>query len=133
MPRTSTPSRRVPTGRERGADTHRDLETAFRISRVAELLPPTTNLATWRLAPGTSTGIRCRTQQTRPLPPPMRRVHRKDPCMRKGILAVATVGVVALSGLAACGKSNNNNAGGGSSGGAKQPYIGVILPDSKTS
>jgi D-xylose transport system substrate-binding protein len=51
--------------------------------------------------------------------------------MRKGILAVATAGVVALGGLAACGKSNTPS--GGSSGGGKQPYIGVILPDSKTS
>ncbi len=51
--------------------------------------------------------------------------------MRKGILAVATAGVVALGGLAACGKSNSPS--GGSSAGGKQPYIGVILPDSKSS
>jgi len=50
--------------------------------------------------------------------------------MRKGILAVATVGAVALSGLAACGNSGGSS---GSSGGGKTPFIGVILPDSKTS
>jgi D-xylose transport system substrate-binding protein len=52
--------------------------------------------------------------------------------MRKGILAVATAGVVVLGGLAACSKSSNT-AGGGSSASAKQPYVGVILPDSKSS
>src|SRR5256714_9815091 len=61
-----------------------------------------------------------------------RRVSRKDPCMRKGILAVATVGVVALSGLAACGKSNSPSSSS-STGNGKTPYIGVILPDSKSS
>jgi D-xylose transport system substrate-binding protein len=50
--------------------------------------------------------------------------------MRKGILAVATAGVVALGGLAACSKSNNS---AGSSSGGKAPFVGVILPDSKTS
>jgi len=52
--------------------------------------------------------------------------------MRKGILAVATAGVVALGGLAACGKSNSPS-GGSSAATGKQPYIGVILPDSKSS
>jgi D-xylose transport system substrate-binding protein len=52
--------------------------------------------------------------------------------MRKGILAVATVGAVALGGMAACSKSNNTN-NGGSSGNTKQPFVGVILPDSKSS
>jgi ABC-type xylose transport system, periplasmic component len=52
--------------------------------------------------------------------------------MRKGILVVATVGAVALGGLAACGSSSGS--GSGSSGGtAKQPFVGVVLPDSKTS
>ncbi len=50
--------------------------------------------------------------------------------MRKGLLALATAGTVALGGLAACG---SNNAGGGASAAAKAPYVGVILPDSKTS
>src|SRR5215813_11932238 len=47
--------------------------------------------------------------------------------MRKGILAVTAAGAIALSGLAACGNSS------GSSGNSKQPFVGVILPDSKTS
>ena len=51
--------------------------------------------------------------------------------MRKGILAVATTGALALTGLAACG--NNSGGTSGSSGATKQPYVGVILPDSKTS
>ncbi len=46
--------------------------------------------------------------------------------MRKTIL-VMTAGLLALSGLAACGKSGNNT------GAAKTPKIGVILPDSKSS
>jgi D-xylose transport system substrate-binding protein len=53
--------------------------------------------------------------------------------MRKGILAVATAGVVALGGLAACGKSNTSSGGSSGGGGGKQPFVGVILPDSKTS
>jgi D-xylose transport system substrate-binding protein len=42
------------------------------------------------------------------------------------------VAAVTLGGIAACSKSNNN-AGGGSSPAAKQPFVGVILPDSKSS
>jgi len=54
--------------------------------------------------------------------------------MRKGLLAVATVGAVALTVLAACGKSNSGGASStASAGSGKQPYIGVILPDSKSS
>src|SRR5947207_10436945 len=52
--------------------------------------------------------------------------------MRKGILAVATAGAVALGGVAACGNSSGGSSGS-SGGNAKQPYVGVILPDSKTS
>jgi len=52
--------------------------------------------------------------------------------MRKGILAVATAGAVVLGGLAACGKSNNSAGSSGGAGG-KAPFVGVILPDSKTS
>jgi len=50
--------------------------------------------------------------------------------MRKGILAVATVGVVALGSLAACGDNKNS---GGSTPASKAPYVGVILPDTKSS
>ena len=53
--------------------------------------------------------------------------------MRKGILAVAAIGAVALGGMTACGSSNNNSSGGGSSPKAKTPYVGVILPDTKSS
>src|SRR6266545_4036929 len=53
--------------------------------------------------------------------------------MRKGILAVATAGVLALGSLAACGKSNSPSGGSSGGAGGKQPFVGVILPDSKTS
>jgi ABC-type xylose transport system, periplasmic component len=55
--------------------------------------------------------------------------------MRKGILAVAAIGAVALSGMAACGSSDNNSNSSGSNSGsnAKQPFVGVILPDTKSS
>src|SRR6266511_1119203 len=52
--------------------------------------------------------------------------------MRKGILAVATAGVLALGSLAACGKSNSPSGGSAGGAGGKQPFVGVILPDSKT-
>ncbi|HKT05662.1 MAG TPA: substrate-binding domain-containing protein [Rugosimonospora sp.] len=52
--------------------------------------------------------------------------------MRKGLLAAATIGVVAVSGIAACSKSNSGTSSSASSS-AKQPYVGVILPDSKSS
>src|SRR2546430_2961451 len=51
--------------------------------------------------------------------------------MRKGILAVATAGVLTLGSLAACGKSSTPS--GGSSGGGMQPFVGLILPERKTS
>jgi D-xylose transport system substrate-binding protein len=51
--------------------------------------------------------------------------------MRKGILAIATIGVVALGGIAACGKSNNTPAASSSKSSA--PFVGVILPDTKSS
>jgi len=50
--------------------------------------------------------------------------------MRKGILAVATVGVVALGSLAACGDDKKDT---GSTPASKAPYVGVILPDTKSS
>jgi D-xylose transport system substrate-binding protein len=54
--------------------------------------------------------------------------------MRKGIVAVTAIGAVALSGIAACGSSSNNNSSGSNSGSsAKQPFVGVILPDTKSS
>ncbi|GIH12164.1 sugar ABC transporter substrate-binding protein [Rugosimonospora africana] len=50
--------------------------------------------------------------------------------MRKGILALAAAGLVVAGGLAACGKSDDS---GSSSGSKKAPYVGVILPDTKSS
>jgi D-xylose transport system substrate-binding protein len=52
--------------------------------------------------------------------------------MRKGILALAAAGLVVAGGLAACGKSDNTPAGS-ASGNTKKPYVGVILPDTKSS
>ncbi|MDG4783799.1 substrate-binding domain-containing protein [Micromonospora sp. WMMD961] len=49
--------------------------------------------------------------------------------MRKGILTIAAVGLLATGGLTACG----DDSGPGSTDSAKTPKIGVILPDSKSS
>ncbi len=49
--------------------------------------------------------------------------------MRKGILAAATIGVVAIGSLAACGNDKKTT----STPSAKPPYVGVILPDTKSS
>jgi D-xylose transport system substrate-binding protein len=52
--------------------------------------------------------------------------------MRKGILSLMTVGLVATGALAACGDdSGDSNTGSNTTG--KKPKIGVILPDSKSS
>jgi D-xylose transport system substrate-binding protein len=48
--------------------------------------------------------------------------------MRKGILALAAAGLVVAGSLSACGKSDDNSAGS-----AKKPFVGVILPDTKSS
>ncbi|GAB3953422.1 hypothetical protein GCM10027614_58820 [Micromonospora vulcania] len=50
--------------------------------------------------------------------------------MRKGLLAFATVGLLAIGGTAACG---DTFGGLDQPGSAKTPKIGVILPDSKSS
>jgi len=52
--------------------------------------------------------------------------------MRKGILAVTAVAAVALGGMTACGSSSNNPSSGGSAT-AKPAFVGVILPDTKSS
>ncbi|WP_406072810.1 sugar ABC transporter substrate-binding protein [Micromonospora sp. NBC_01638] len=49
--------------------------------------------------------------------------------MRKGILTIAAVGLLATGGLTAC----SDDSGSGSADSAKTPKIGVILPDSKSS
>ncbi|MEU7804177.1 substrate-binding domain-containing protein [Micromonospora arborensis] len=49
--------------------------------------------------------------------------------MRKGILTIAAVGLLATGGLTAC----SDDSGTGSADSKKTPKIGVILPDSKSS
>ena len=46
--------------------------------------------------------------------------------MRRGIIALAAAGLLAVTGLTACGDD-------GDGGSDKKPKIGVILPDSKSS
>ncbi|MDG4806190.1 substrate-binding domain-containing protein [Micromonospora sp. WMMD1120] len=50
--------------------------------------------------------------------------------MRKGLLTIAAVGLLATGGLTACG---DDDSGSGSTGSEKAAKIGVILPDSKSS
>jgi D-xylose transport system substrate-binding protein len=54
--------------------------------------------------------------------------------MRKGLFALAAVGLLATGGMAACGKDSSNtgssNTGGDS---AKVGKVGIILPDTKSS
>jgi D-xylose transport system substrate-binding protein len=50
--------------------------------------------------------------------------------MRRGIIALAAAGLLAVTGLTACG-DGGDDSGGGTSG--KKAKIGVILPDSKSS
>jgi D-xylose transport system substrate-binding protein len=50
--------------------------------------------------------------------------------MRKGLFALAAVGLLATGSIAACGKSKSTDSGGSSSAGGK---VGVILPDTKSS
>jgi D-xylose transport system substrate-binding protein len=51
--------------------------------------------------------------------------------MRRGILALVAVGLLAVGGVAACGGSSKSSSN--STSGAKTAKIGVILPDSKSS
>jgi D-xylose transport system substrate-binding protein len=51
--------------------------------------------------------------------------------MRRGIIALTAVGLLAVSGMTACGDKSGDKGGG--STGAKKAKIGVILPDSKSS
>ncbi|OZV82319.1 sugar ABC transporter substrate-binding protein [Micromonospora echinospora] len=50
--------------------------------------------------------------------------------MRRGILTIATVGLLVTGGVAACGDDSGSDSDAGSD---KKPKIGVILPDSKSS
>ena len=58
--------------------------------------------------------------------------------MRRGIIAAATAGLLAVTAVAGCGSSNNSaspksNATTTIAGAAAQPFVGVILPDTKSS
>lgn len=54
--------------------------------------------------------------------------------MRKGLFALAAVGLLAVGSVAACGKSNTNSGSTGSTGGGGSVgKVGVILPDTKSS
>jgi D-xylose transport system substrate-binding protein len=56
--------------------------------------------------------------------------------MRKGLLAAATAGALALASISACGSSSSAGDSANSAVQAqasKQPFVGVILPDTKSS
>ncbi len=53
--------------------------------------------------------------------------------MRRGILTLATAGLLAVTGLTACGGGGGGSGSGSGNTGDKKPKIGVILPDSKSS
>ncbi|MGK5680840.1 sugar ABC transporter substrate-binding protein [Actinoplanes sp. URMC 104] len=55
--------------------------------------------------------------------------------MRKGLFALAAVGLLATGSMAACGDDSGSDSGSGSSGGgsAAAGKVGVILPDTKSS
>jgi D-xylose transport system substrate-binding protein len=53
--------------------------------------------------------------------------------MRKGMFALAAVGLLATGSVAACGDDSGTDAGSGSSGGASIGKVGVILPDTASS
>ncbi|HEV8175335.1 MAG TPA: substrate-binding domain-containing protein, partial [Actinoplanes sp.] len=52
--------------------------------------------------------------------------------MRKGMFALAAVGLLAVGGVAACGGGDNGSSGS-SGGGSSAGKVGVILPDTKSS
>jgi len=53
--------------------------------------------------------------------------------MRKGLFALAAVGLLATGSVAACGDDSGSNNSGGSNGGSTTGKVGVILPDTKSS
>jgi D-xylose transport system substrate-binding protein len=54
--------------------------------------------------------------------------------MRKGMFALAAVGLLSVGSIAACGSDDSGSSGSGSSGGASTPgKVGIILPDTKSS
>ena len=56
--------------------------------------------------------------------------------MRRGIIAAVTAAALVVTGVAGCSSSNKNSSSSSNpsaTAGGKQPYIGVILPDTKSS
>jgi D-xylose transport system substrate-binding protein len=53
--------------------------------------------------------------------------------MRKGMFALAAVGLLAVGSAAACGKSSDSGSSSGSTAGTTAGTVGVILPDTKSS
>ena len=53
--------------------------------------------------------------------------------MRKGMFALAAVGLLATGSMAACGDDSGTPSGGSSGGAASAGKVGVILPDTKSS
>jgi len=53
--------------------------------------------------------------------------------MRKGLFALAAVGLLATGSVAACGDDDSSTPSGGSSGAAATGKVGIILPDTKSS
>jgi len=51
--------------------------------------------------------------------------------MRKGLFALAALGLLATGGIAACGDNKDSSSGSGSKASGKQ--VGIILPDTKSS
>ncbi len=60
--------------------------------------------------------------------------EERDVSRQSSLWALATAGVLAMSGLAACGGSDNNdNSSSSGGGGGSKPKVAVLLPDSKSS
>jgi D-xylose transport system substrate-binding protein len=53
--------------------------------------------------------------------------------MRKGLFALAAVGLLATTGMAACGKDKSTDSGSGGSAASGGKQVGIILPDTKSS
>jgi D-xylose transport system substrate-binding protein len=61
--------------------------------------------------------------------------EERDVSRRRSLWALAAAGVLAMSGIAACGGDDDDgdNGGGGGGGGGSKPKVAVLLPDSKSS
>jgi D-xylose transport system substrate-binding protein len=53
--------------------------------------------------------------------------------MRKGLFALAAVGLLSVGSVAACGGDDSGSGSGSSGGGSSTGKVGVILPDTKSS